>query len=68
MHQPHALAAAESAVLAMALRAVFARTAADRPDLRELRISCTAEALPGLAVIEWEVIDHEGMAFAGGIL
>lgn len=68
MHSPQALAAAEAALLSMALRAVFSRTGAERPDLRELRISCTAEAVPGLAVIEWEFIDNEGMAFAGGVL
>lgn len=68
MFAPEQLAAAEAAALASAIRAVFLRASTERPDLRELRISATATSYPGLAVIEWEFIDAESMAFAAGTL
>jgi len=60
-------ASAEWAVAGMALRAIFGR-AADPVDVVELRLSVTREAIPGLAVVEWEFIDSDGMTVAGGAL
>jgi hypothetical protein len=65
--QSDPLFAAEWAIAGMALRAIFGR-AADPVDVVELRLSVTRETLPGLAVIEWEFIDRQGMAVAGGAL
>lgn len=68
MFAPEQLAAAEAAALAAWLRAVFLRAQGECPDLREIRISATCEAVPGLAVIEYEFIDGHSMTFAGGTL
>lgn len=65
---PEAASAAEWSILAMALRAVFARQCVEGTDVSELRLSVTGEALPGLAVVEYEVIDSAGYATAGGTL
>jgi len=61
-----AIAAAEWGTLYMALRAVFGRANYESPDLAEIRISVTAEAVPGLGVIEYEFVGSDGLAFAGG--
>jgi len=58
------LASAEWALAAMALRSIFGR--ADPAEAVELRVSVTRDALPGLAVIEWEFVDRAGMCVAGG--
>lgn len=63
-----AAAAAEWALAGMALRAIFARECESSPDVVELRVSVVRDALPGLVVAEFELIDHAGMAVAGGTL
>ena len=57
----------EWALAAMALRSIFARDS-DPLEVREFRITLTRETLPGLAVIEWEFITHDGFAVGGGAL
>jgi len=59
--------ACEWAIAAAMLRAVFAR-AADPVEVTELRLSVTASAYPGLAVIEYEFVNPAGMAVAAGTL
>lgn len=69
MH-PEVLAASEFASLAAFARAVFGRAVSEGPEVRELRISVVVprEAIAGLSVVEWELIDSQGMATHGGEL
>jgi len=50
------------------LRSFFVRQLEAHPGTVELRVSVTLDALPGLAVIEYEMVGHGGVALAGGAL
>lgn len=57
--------AAEFALAGMALRAIHARALSDEPEVLSLRLIVTPDAIPGLAVIELEYINRDGMAVGG---
>ncbi len=57
--------AAEIAVAGMALRALFAREVQDDPTVVSLAVRLSADAIPGLTVIEVESLNASGMAVAG---
>lgn len=59
---------AEWTLAAMALRAILGRECETQTDAVELRVSVTRETVPGLAVIEWEIIVPGGLAVSGGVL
>lgn len=68
MDQTAFIQAVEWVGAAAYLRSIFARQLEAHPGTVELRISVTLDALPGLAVIEYEVIGQGGEAVAGGAL
>jgi len=57
--------AAEMVGLAVYGRAVLGRAVEDEPEVVSLRLSVTHQA-SGLSVIEWELVDRQGMALGGG--
>jgi len=67
---PDALSAVQWPLASLLLASILARTDADlAPGLVvELRVSATRDAVPGLAVIEYELIDQTGAAVGGGRL
>lgn len=64
MQYIEAQAAAERAVASMAMRALLAREAADRPEVTGLTFRVTFDE-PGLTVVECDVIGLEGRAIEG---
>ena len=71
MHaSPDALSAVQWPLASLLLASILARTDEDlHPGLVvELRVSATRHTVPGLAVIEFELIDATGAAVGGGRL
>lgn len=57
--------AAAMALCAAGLRHLYAATVSAEPEVVSLALRVTADAIPGLTVIEVEALDRSGMAVGG---
>lgn len=57
--------AAQLVGMAAYARAFLGQAVEDEPEVVSLRITCTHQAR-GLSVIEWELVQVDGMAIGGG--